>query len=362
MSEFLLYSRTGWSDYFTTTNPTNRSSQLYTSRENPSDASLYFSNCLFRSITSSSTGGALYCTSVKYLLVESTSFFSCKTSNSGGAIYFSNSGGQCVLHGVCGYDCCTTSSSDYQFAHVYVNNDVSSKNYVNYSSIVRCVNVNAHYMLYLYYGKICFTSLNSSLNKCISRSGIHCVPNLEPSYDICSLLYSSFTDNNAVSHSCVAFWHYKAYSEIKSCNILRNTQDDLNTYGIITSCGYLMIEDSCILQNTANCIFSQANTFTITISNCTVDSFSNNGYLTIQSTVTKSFILVLNHMSTQNCHSEYDVAGTLTPNVQPTSKNQGLCYTCEKYYYQLPQGNLFSLFSLFVFNFIHPYASIDSLH
>jgi hypothetical protein len=33
-----------------------------------------------------------------------------------------------------------------------------------------------------------------------------------------------------------------------------------------------MIEDSCILQNTANYIFYQESSYTITISNCTVDS------------------------------------------------------------------------------------------
>jgi hypothetical protein len=361
MSEFLLYSRTGWSDYFTTTNPTNRSSQLYISRENPSDASLYFSNCLFRSITSSSNGGALYCTSVTYLLVESTSFFSCKTSSSGGAIYFSNSGGQCVLHGVCGYDCCTTSSSDYQFACVYVNNGVSSKNYVNYSSIVRCVNVNAHHTLYLYYGKICCPSVNISMNKCVGRSAICTYPYKDSNSVTCSYSYSSFSDNTATRFTCISCWGSNAKNEIKSCNILRNIQPLGNGEGTIHTEGYLTIADCCILENKATNIFNQANTYPITISNCTVDKTSNNGYLTIQNTVTKSFILALNHMSTQNCHSEYDSVGTLTP-ITPhmSSLNKQRHYTCEKYYYQLPQGNLFSLISLFVFNFIHPYACIDS--
>ena len=65
----------------------------------------------------------LLCTSVTYLLVESTSFFSCSTSSSsGGVINFSNSNnGQCVLNEVCGYDCCLTYTSGphAQFAYIY---------------------------------------------------------------------------------------------------------------------------------------------------------------------------------------------------------------------------------------------------
>jgi predicted nucleic acid binding AN1-type Zn finger protein len=99
----------------------------------------------------------------------------------------------------------------------------------------------------------------------------------------------------------------------KSCNILRNTQVS-SSEGTIKSDGNLMIEDSCILGNTATNIFYAYSSYIITLSlsNCTVDKTSNNGYLTTQNTVTKSFILGLNNMSTQNCHSEYDSAGDLT--------------------------------------------------
>jgi hypothetical protein len=147
MSSFILLFRTAWNDYFTVTNPTNLNSQTYTSRQTPSATSLYVSKCLFRSIVSSNDGGALYCAnSVTYFLVESTSFFSCKTSdNNGGAIYYSYSSGQSVLHEVCGYDCCSLHQGPYQqFAYIYVQNTASSKNYVNYSSISRCRSENTN--------------------------------------------------------------------------------------------------------------------------------------------------------------------------------------------------------------------------
>jgi predicted outer membrane repeat protein len=165
---FLLHSKTAWNDYFPGINPTNLPSQTYTYRPTLSGPNVCVLNCLFSSITSTGHGGALYCsTSISYLLVESTSFFSCKTSSGyGGAIYFSNTNsGQSVLHEVCGYDCCTTDSTCCLFDYIYFKNDISSKNYINYSSISRCVNENAYQLLYHYDGKILCPSVNITNNK-----------------------------------------------------------------------------------------------------------------------------------------------------------------------------------------------------
>jgi hypothetical protein len=150
-----------------------------------------------------------------------------------------------------------------------------------------------------------------------------------------------------------------AKNEIKSCNIIRNTQVTLSSGGTIYSNGNLMIEDSCILKNQANYIL-YANSITITLSKCTVDSTSKYGSVVTQNTVTKSFILALNHMSTQNCHSEYDSDGILTPIIQtPSSSNkQKHCYTGERFFCQ-PQGSFVSLSNLFIFTFIHPGTSSD---
>jgi hypothetical protein len=278
MLKFVMLVRTAWDDFFPETNPNKLNSTTYTSRQNPSGTSIYVLNCLFKSISSTSDGGALYCTSAAYFLVESSSFFSCKTSSSeGGAIYFYNSdSGQSVLYKVCGYDCCSSSGS--QFAHIHVQTDASSINYVNYSSITRCV---------------------------VESSS----------------------------------WH---------------TLDLTN--GTIYTRGYITIMDSCILENKAGRVFyATSSSYTFTISNCTVDSTSNNECLTIQSTVTKSFILALNHISTQNCHSKYDSAGTLTPIIQSPSlsKKQMHCYTGERYFLLPPQRDFVLLSSVFLFNFIH---------
>jgi hypothetical protein len=367
MLTFQMYIRTAWDDYFTGSK-TNYNSETYRSKPTLSGTSVYVSNCLFRSFTSGSDGGALSCTSVSYLLIESTSFFSCKTSdNYGGAIYFENSNGQCVLYEVCGYDCCSTYTgySYGQFAYIVVNDVASSKNYVNYSSVVRCVNEKSgsHYSLGLVNGKICCPSVNISMNKCYWYSGIYCRSFKDSNSFTCSLSYTSFTDNNATDCVCISFLTGNANYEMKSCNIIRNTQCTLSLHGTFNVCDNVMIEDSCILENKANNIFyQQYSSCTVTLSNCTVDSNSYNQNLVIRNTVTKNFIHALNHMSTQNCHSEYDSVGTLTPIIQSpsSSKKQKLYFSCEKFLYQSRLRIFFSLLNVFIFNFIHLNSSGDS--
>jgi hypothetical protein len=340
MSVFLLHSKAAWNDYFTGTYSKILNSQAYTSRPTLSDSSVYVLNCLFKSITSTGDGGALYCRTAICLLVESSSFFSCKTSSDdGGAIYIQNSGSQCVLHEVCGYDCCSTYSSPwYQFAYIEVNDALSSKNYINYSSIVRCTNVNTGpFTLCLYNGRVCCPSVNISMNKC-HRQTIWCCSFSDSNSVTCSFSYSTFTDNIVTGYTCFYLSRSSSRYEIKSCNILRNTQGNPS--------GNLMIEDSCIPENTATYILFQASSsYRITLSKCTVDSTSNNQNLNIQNTVTKSFIHALNHISTQNCHSGYDSIGTLTPIIQTpsSSKKQKVYYSCEKFFIQSPLSIFFLL-------------------
>jgi hypothetical protein len=364
MLMLLLHSKTAWNDYFPGSS-TNFNSQTYNSRQTPSYTGVYVSNCLYGPITLSSAGGALSCSSVQYLLVEFSSFFSCITSNYGGAIRFENtSNGQCVLYGLCGYDCYTTSNYNVLFGYVYVNNGISSKNYFNYSSISRCISDNSYsnHILIFGNGKICCPSVNISMNKCYSYS-IYCYSVSDSSFT-CSFTCSSFIDNTATGSVCFYLWRTGVNFEINSCNIIRNSQVSLNSEGTICTNGNLMIKDSCILENTANRIFYQGSSYTITLSNCIVDSTSSNGYLTTRNTVTKSFILALNHMSTQNCHSEYDSAGTLTPIIQTpsSSKKQRLCYTGHQFFLHLQPRDIFSLIGILIFNFIHPYAFDDSFY
>jgi hypothetical protein len=324
--------RNAWSDFFPGSPTESLSSQTYNSQKSYSSSfnGVYVSKCLFISITSGGDGGAIYCGST-YFLVESSSFFSCKSGgNWGGAIRFTNSNnGQCVLYEVCGYNC-HTDYRDYdsygQFAFVRVNNGASSKNYVNYSSISRsmCQGSEPYYAMFHDYGKTCYLSVNASMNRCKYTSGVYCSPYSDSSSVTGSFSYSTFNDNNAFDNNCIRFNNGGAKYEIKYCNILRNTQST-STLGTIYVNGNLKIEDSCILENSATTIFYQgSSSYRITLSNCTVDKTTNNGYLTITNAVTKRFILALNHMSTRNCNAEYDSVGSLTP---LTATKKLICYT-----------------------------------
>jgi hypothetical protein len=365
---FLKHIRTAWNDFFEGSPTTTLVPKEYTSRQTPSVANVYVSNCLFNGCSSSSDGGALYCsTSVTYLLVESSSFLSCKTSSRyGGAIYFSNSGGECVLHKVCGNDChstYTSGSSNGQFAYIYVKDTASSKNYVNYSSVVRCVNdiSTSWYTLRIYNGNVCFPSVNVSMNKCAYRSGIYVTSFTDSNSVTCSFLYTSFTDNIASQYNCICFARSGPKYETKYCNILRNSQVS-SSDGTIYSNGNLLIADSCILENTASYIFYHgSSSYTTTLSNCTVDKTTATvGSLIIQKTVTKSFIHALNHISTENCKAEYDSAGTLTPITQPSSSSKKIMYycTCKIFLCQPHLRDFVSLMWVFIFNIIHPSPSV----
>jgi hypothetical protein len=350
-----------WNDYFSGTSVQTILSGELKARQNPSVSSVYVLNCLFNKFTSGNHGGALYCTSVTSLHIESSSFFSCKTSNDrGGAIYFANGNSQCVLYGVCSYDCCSTyaGSNWYQFAFIQVNNGTSSKNYINYSSISRCVNerLDSHYLMRLDNGNICCPSINISMNKCYRHSGILTYPFTNSSSVTSSMSHSSFVNNTSSESICIYFHRTDSNHEMKCCNILRNIMyTDSN--GLIYSNTNSMIKDSCILENTATPIFYIPSSYTITLSNCTVDKTTNNGYLTTQNTITKSFIHGLNHISTQNCNAEYDSIGTLSvaPFVSNPTKKV-FCRTCNC------QGRIsisYLIVWLLLFTFIHANPSVD---
>ena len=88
---------------------------------------IYVSLCQFIECKASSTGGAIYVSSTNYtkILIEQSSFSKCQVTYgyNGGAIYI-GSQGNCVLYGVCGYACCTTSVFSYQFCFVQCTSSV----------------------------------------------------------------------------------------------------------------------------------------------------------------------------------------------------------------------------------------------
>jgi hypothetical protein len=343
-----------WDEYFTGS-PSQFVGYQYTTRQTRSEQSVYVLNCLFNKISASSGGSALYCTSVTHLLIESTSFFTCKTSTgNGGAIYFSNTNdGQCVLHEVCGYACGTEGSYGL-FAYIQVNDSILCKNHINYSSVARCTFEvsNSYRTLHLYNGKICCPSVNISMNKCYYRSGLLLWPSYESNTVTCSLLYSTFADNTATNYNCIYFWRSSAEYEIKYCNIIRNKQVSLSSWATIRSNGNLLIENSCILENEATNNFYAESTCTITLSKCTVDRTTSTGKLVVQNTAAKSFILGLKHMSTLNCNAGYDSAGTLTAIPTECPTNEVIYQKCKTNNRQIRISEVLLVNCIFMITFV----------
>jgi hypothetical protein len=190
------------------------------------------------------------------------------------------------------------------------------------------------------------------MNKISHMSAIYCDPFINSNSATCLLSYSSFADNNAFRYNCIWLTNSGAKYEMKCCNILRNTQVELNSYGTVFTRGNMNIYDSCILGNKATYIFNpDSSSYTITLLNCTVDSTNHTNGFVLTNTITKSFIHALNHMSTANCQSEYDSVGALT--VIPLSYNIICICTCKIYHCQARISDFFSFHLLFVFTFIH---------
>jgi hypothetical protein len=358
MSMFLFNIKTAWNDYFPGISPSQTYvSTFYSTKISPSSSNVYVSNSLFSRCISTSNGGAISSTTVKYLLIESTSFFSCSTNNQdGGAIYIT-SNSEIILYKVCGYDCCSTHTSDGdgQFAYMYTSNTASDKISFNYSSITRCVGWESAswWTLYLRDGKICLPSINVSMNKCHYTSGIRCIPYLDSNSVTFSLTYSSIADNIATVYYCIYSSTTGSIHEIKYCNILRNTQGTLSSGGTISSNGNLTISESCILENKADYVFNQeSSSYTITVSSCTVDSIGHTRGFILTNTITKSFVLALNHMSTQNCNALYDSVGSLTIILPQQDKTIYYC-TCRIIHYHARISDFFTFICLFMFTFIH---------
>ena len=210
------------------------------------------------------------------MLVEETTFTECQSSGSGGAIFFGYDG-NCALAKVCGYKCSTTNSNNCQFDRVYVTSSaLTFVNTVNDSSIAYTSNSNnAHYTLCHGYGRIIACSVNVSNNNCSRYSGIYCYP--YPSLSgssgdaSCLITFSTFANNTCHTYYiCLLMDKGSAYKEITRCNVVRNTQQSRDSLGTIYSIGNLDIKYSCILDNSAKYDF-YANSYTITISNCTRD-------------------------------------------------------------------------------------------
>ena len=290
----------------------------------PSNKDVHVSNCLFHDCTSDSCGGAVSCsTSIERIFIEETTFATCKTTNSyGGGIYFCNTNsGQCVIFRTCSFNCSSIYSDDIsfgQYAAIETNNDASSKNVVNESTITGTKNeyIYSSEALNLQNGNIICSLVNITNNECYSYPAFCCCPTKTSAY-ACCVIYASIVNNGAKSgHGCLEFDNPDATQLISMSNIVNNTQDDEASEAIIFSYANLFINESCIIGNKAGKIFMEdcSSPNEIKITNCTLDSniktnTKYEGSVRFLSSKEYDFINALSHIVTGKCEGLLDIYG-----------------------------------------------------
>jgi hypothetical protein len=301
----------------------------YTEKLRPSTSDVYVHCCDFLYCVSNLSGGAFYCRDViKRLLIEQSSFVSCKSGNNGGGIYFYNPwGSESVLSNICVFNCTSTYNSGLIIAgqSVYIDSD-RIRNHVNDSSVAHSLKESeyAGRILNLEDGSILCFSVNLTNNEVYICSALFCNPS--SSYEF-NMLYGLIANNTAnLGYTCIWFGISGTFYFMDACNILNNDQTSYN-YAAIRSVRDSFIKDSCIIGNNKGkkVFYTDYETTTLTLFNCTIDDdiVSNTRYSgsgTINITIEGTFGNELPHIETLSCDSYIDfyVAPTASPTPDPT--------------------------------------------
>ena len=297
------------------------------SRISPSSGNAHVKNAMFKELSPSSSGGAIYCKDASLVfLAEETSFLNCTPSGWGGAIYLVITG-ESVLSKICGFGCFSTASHNL-FDYIKVSNDASKRNEVLDSSICRCVQASYSEIMQHNYGNVLFKNDNNSLNECNHYSAIDSDHQSAGNNEFGFMLaYSSIANNTAIEHQCIRATSSSLKKQISSCNVLMNKQSSTE-YGIIRTDGQVFINNSCILGNVGSkIIYVDSNNGVV--SNCTLDFTSSSVYgASITDQVRSSFINKIECFSSALCEAFYDSFGNLT--VIPVKKTRKIpACTCK---------------------------------
>jgi hypothetical protein len=302
-------------------------------RLTPNTNNVYVYDCFFHDISYTSNGASIYCSSSVYkLLIEQSSFISCKTSSgSGGGVYFSCSGNyECVMSKICGFG--SSCSSDGQFAFISLYNSANYKNHFNDSTITHSLKngKNQWDSVYLRSDTILFPSNNFTNNECYYCSAFCCDSQRSSTSEMCIITYCSVVNNTANgSNNCIRLYYSGSTHRIDTCNIINNKQTTTGS-GTIYASANVLIKDSCILgNNEGNTVFYVASSSCkITVSNCTVDNNRCSGSVIFTKTAERPFIHALSHIVTRKCDSNFDSYGTLTAKPNVPSRSSRLLMSC----------------------------------
>jgi hypothetical protein len=322
--------------YGTGLNPTNYTRIEYGgTRLTPSANNVYVYDCFFHDFSYSSNGGALSCSNSVYkLLIEQSSFFSCKTSGGhGGGVYFDCSGNyESVISKICGFGCSCSGCGTCAFIRLY--NSANYKNHVNDSSLTQSLkNGKSPYdSIYLCSDNMLIPSGNFTNNECSSSPAFCCDSTRSSTSETCIISYCSIVNNTANGgNMCVRLYNTGSTHRIDTCNIINNKQTS-TSYGTIYASANILIKDSCILgNNDGNTVFYVGySSCKITVSNCTVDNnrYTGAGSVIFTKSAQCSFIHALSHIVTRSCDSNFDSYGTLTAKPNIPSRSSRFLISC----------------------------------
>jgi hypothetical protein len=321
--------------YGTGLNPTSYIRNEYAGTQlTPSANNVYVYDCFFHDFSSTSNGGAIFSGSSVYkLLIEQSSFISCKTSSyGGGGIYFDYTGNyECVLSRICVFGCSCASYGTFAFIRLY--NSANYKNHVNDSTITHSLKdgKSPSDSIYLRADTILVPSNNFTKNECHNNPAFCCHSMRSTKSETCWITYCSIVNNTANGgNSCIRLYSSSS-AHLDACNIINNKQTS-SSYGTIEANTNILIKDSCILGNNEGNTVFYAPSYIITISNCTVDNNRYYGSVIFTKSIERSFIHALSHIETRICDSSFDSYGTLTvkPNVPSRSSRCLMSCNCKR--------------------------------
>jgi len=255
--------------FFSTTeslSSTFKNTKYFAETKSVSSGNYYVSNCLFH-VCWSSEGGGIFVTSSSNFLIEETTFLSCSaTSGKGGGLFFEATG-NCVLSKVCSFSCSASSSG--LFCYVKLPNSLEYNNTIIDSSVSHSNCPNSGNGFFPSYGKIFVSSVNSSKNIGSCHVGIRVDLSSSSEYGDSLISYSCFSDIETKNYVTVLYG-LGGKGEMRSCNVVNNTQIDVSRFGTVCSNFHLNVYDSCVTGNNAERSF-HCNDATIKLYNTIFD-------------------------------------------------------------------------------------------
>ena len=241
------------------------------------------------------------------LLVEQSSFNTCTSILSGGAIFFGNVG-QCVLSYVCGVKCNTAIGLFYgQFCYIRISNTENNKNFIKDSSVTLIRQTGGYAPLNHREGKFSCKGLNTSYSEVCQFSGLR-VWDSQESF----ISFSSFRNNSALSNVCIENYGLGDH-KMENTNIIENTELNI-LQGIIDVDGQaklFMTHCSVFGNSPSNSVFSQTAGF-IYCDDCCIPLDQKGNFNLIQLPLT-TFINYYKFLELDSCKAGLDVWGHITP-------------------------------------------------